>query len=77
MLTYTRHQSEAVLFKGRTAVVQKAECLHAVLSNSNNAMKSYRLNKKHVLLIFAGDVFYEFDYYLIFFLLVINLINLK
>ena len=44
------------------------ECFHAVLLNSNhNALKSYRLNKR-ILLIFADDVFNKFDYNLVIFI---------
>ena len=65
MLTYTHRQSEGLLFKKRTAVVQKAECFHAVLSNSNlSALKSYRLNNK-CSAYFQDDVFNKFDYNLI------------
>ena len=69
MLTYTRHQIEAVLFKRRAAVVQKAKCFHVVLSNAkNNALKSCILNKKYILLIFADDILNKFDYNSIIFI---------
>ena len=77
MLTDTCRQSKAVLFERRTAFVQKAECVHVVLSNSNhNAFKSYRLNRKNILLIFL-TIYLINSITIKFYLLIINLINHK